>query len=231
MNAKRLMVHCAFVNYQYMDGKAGQLRGYESLVRLYRSIAGESLVCAQAMYEHKECPCHDPATSAFWWANVSWALAIGRGIGVDEEEWYEEFVAPHISFAVYLRPVAGGLRELSIPSLSLRPHYEHIPEVFAFDVTAEDLIILNDVYWINLVINLTTRWGLLYHLKDIRAFFQSRKLMKQLRRRHSLAWEAYLESDIHFLNLLFEPCNFTPETRSIINKWLEEAKIAQEANK
>ncbi len=223
-NAKKLMLHCTRVNYQYMDLRAGQLKGYESMVNLYRRIAGQSLVCAQAMYEHKDCPAHDPATSAFWWANVSWALAIGKGIGVDEEEWYEVFVAPHISFALYLRPVAGDLRKLSNPALSLRPHYEHIPDPFASDVVAEDMILLNDIYWVELVIKLTARWGLLHHLKDIRALFQARRLIGQLRRRHSLVWKAYLESDILFLECLFEPCDFTPGTRNKIKLWLGVAK-------
>lgn len=202
-----LMVHCAQVNLQYMDLEAGQLQGYEAMVGLYRRIADQSFVCAQSMYEHRSCPRHSPAVDAFWWANVSWALTIGKGIGADKGEWYEVFVSPHIAFASYLKPVSWDLRILANP------------------VAAEDIIIFNDILWAKLVIKLTARWGMLQHLRDIRALLQTRKLLKKLSRRHSREWNAYLDSDIIFLRRLFEPFAFTTETRHIINSWLYKANL------
>lgn len=205
-NIKKLMVHCARVNYGYMDLPAGNLRGYKSMVGLYRRIAEQSLICAQAMYEHKECPAHDPATSAFWWAIVPWAFAIGKDIGVDEDEWYEKFVAPHISFALYLRSTTV-LDRWEPPMISFSPG---------------ESIIAHDIRWTKLVIKLTCKWGLWYHRKDIRAYFQTRRLMRELNR-ISTAWEAYLESDIRFLIRLFGPFDFSPDTDAKIKKWLREA--------
>lgn len=202
MNPKKLMVHCALLNFQYMDLEAGQLEGYEAMVNLYRRIAGQSLVCAQAMYQQRDCPPHDPAVDAFWWANVSWALNIGKGVGVDETEWYNVFVSPHVGFASYLKPIAWDLR------------------MFA-DM---DDIIRNDICWAKLVIKLTARWGLLHHLKDVRSLWQTWKLIRNLNRRHSKEWEAYLSSDIFFLRFLFAPFEFSTATRKELNSWLAKAE-------
>lgn len=221
-NPKKLMVHCALVNYQYMDLPVGQLHQFQAVIDIYRRIAGESLVCAQAMYEHKECPPHEPATSAFWWANVSWLMTIGKGIRVNQEEWYEKAIAPHISFSLYLRP-DGDLRNLGNPVPLMRgPDYDFISDPFA--VSAEEFIILGDILYAKLIIKLTARWGLWHHLKDIRALFQSWKLIKGLKRRHSPVWEAYLESDIIWMRRFFEPFEFSPQTREKVDEWLKEGE-------
>lgn len=202
---RKLMYNCAIVNYFYMDySAAGRLPEFNTMASLYRRIASESLVCAQSLYEQKSCPAHEPATDAFWWAVVSWAINIGDEWELDRFEWHEKFVSPHIMFAQYLRPSSPRRMKKSGAKW------------------ASDIIILNDIIWTKLVIRLTAEWGLFQHFKDVRALFQARRLMKELRLQGKVR-HAYLESDIWFLRQLFAPFEFGDKMESRINIWLSEA--------
>ncbi len=205
---KELILHCTQVNSGYMSLPAGQVRGYEAVTRLYQRIAAQSLACAQAWLEDKPCPPHEPATSAFWWANVAWAIAFGQALGMELLEWYYfDFVRPHYDFAYYLRPYKGPLA---------------LPPALGEEVQPARVIILwLDARWMALVIGLTARWGLIHHLKDFRVFWQSLRLMKVLKspKKHPVS-QAYLVSDIAFLRDLFKPFPFELSTRQRIEQLL-----------
>jgi len=199
---RRLMVHCTRVNAGYMRLPGG-LEGYEAMVSLYQRIAAQSEACAQAWLEERTCPPHEPATSAMWWAVVSWALSFCKDLDVDNQEWQEVFVSPHLGFASYLRSAAPS------PSWELGARRSPV-----------EAILLHDVRWIKLVIKLTTRWGLWRHLKDWRALWQARRLIQALRDITSEEARIYLKSDLRFFKDLFEPFPWAEETRKHLNAWL-----------
>ncbi len=178
----------------------------EAMTELYKRIASQSLTCAQAWVQDSPCPDHEPATDAFIWGVVAWADAFGLSMGVDMAEWSRLFVYPHDQFANYLRPGKPP---------------EPLPEV---DGSPANIIMTLDALWTELVIKLTTKWGLMAHLKDKGAMFEARHLKKELSDPESPAYKAYLESDLAFFRALFKPFPFSEKTRKYINDWLKKAK-------
>ncbi len=230
MNERELILNCAQVNADYMRLPAGQLKGYEKLVKFYQWTADQSLLCAGAWRRDKLCPAHEPAVTAFWAAIIPWAQALGSNMGVDWGEWGNVFIKPHSQFVRYL----GAKNYLERPI----PVWQTPPTV----VSPAAQILYHDVMWTRLVIKLTARWGLLYHLKDIPVLIQARKLMGELVRPFGKQeietgglWRrpppplptelqhAYLMSDIEFFYKLFEPVAFSPGTRSKIEGFLRTA--------
>lgn len=207
MNPKETMLHCTRVNCDYMRLPAGEA-GLVNMAELYQRIAAQSLQCAQAWQKESPCPDHEPAVDAFWWAVVAWSDAFGLSIGVDQLEWGKVFVSPHVDFANYLRPN-------SLP--------EPIPETSG---TPAEIIIGLDTLWMEKVIRLTGKWGLLHHLKDKGAMTEAQRLGEELRNTESPTYKAYLESDLAFFRILFKPLPFSESTRKYIDEWLDKAEEA-----
>lgn len=212
-----VMVHCTTMNYGYMR-LPGKAKGFDAVANLYKCLAVESLSCALA-WQHGEMepPEHEPAVEAFWWGVVAWADAFGRCLDLDEEEWYSKFVAPHRDFAWYLRPYQRGVQPPE--DLLWRPLTPGGP----WGSQRGWVILELDARWTALVIKLTARWGLWHHLKDLRALWQALRLMRELRAAKATA-RAYLESDIHFFRKLFEPFDFSEDTRLKIEGFLLAAR-------
>lgn len=206
MTYAEVMLHCTGVNARYILPA-----GFDAVAGLYRRIASESLCCALAWRNQprfgEPCPRHEPATSAFWHSVVAWADAFGRHLGLDEEEWYSKFVAPHRDFAWYLRPYQRGVQ----------PPEDLLSKAFS---PGGPWLLELDARWTALVIKLTARWGVLHHLRDLRALWQALRLMRELRSTDSPVARAYLESDIEFFRELFKPFPFSDETRGKIDRFL-----------
>lgn len=199
---RKLMVRCTEVNRDYMRLPAGALDEYRNIASLYQRLADQSYECAQAWLRDEACPEHEPAVDAFWWAVVSWAEALGTSMGIEPDEWYKVFVRPHRAFADYV--LCGPHPEVIEPHAGL---------------PAETILEL-DVRWMNLVVKLTSKWGMLAHLKDMPALHEAQKLEKVLRAPDGAARAAYLKSDLVFFRELFKPFSFEYKTRQQINDWL-----------
>ncbi len=202
MRDREIILKCTEVNRDYMRLPAGMVDGYLDMVNLYQLIANQSYECAQAWVEDKPCPPHEPAVDAFWWAVVSWAEAFGRSIGMDMDEWGPVFVAPHDQFASYLKP---------------RSRSEGLPVVGG---SPAHIVMELDARWTDLVIELTTRFGLAAHLKDRRALVGARRLQQELRIAGSPVYNAYLQSDLVFFRQLFQNFTFNEKTVMVLRDWL-----------
>jgi hypothetical protein len=202
VNEKKLMRHCCEVNCKYMRLPAGSLDEYRNIAGLYQRLADQSLLCSQAWLQDEACPGHEPAADAFWWAVTSWAEAFGISIGADMSEWERVFVRPHHRFADYL--LCGPHPEVIEPHAGL----------------PADTILELDVRWMKLVVSLTSKWGMLAHLKDMPALHEAQRLEKALRAENGAARAAYLKSDLNFFRELFRPFPFEPHTRQQLNDWL-----------
>lgn len=194
MNNREIMLNCTRVNRDYMRLPAGKVDGLKHLAVLYKRMAVQSYDCAHAWLEDRACPDHEPATDAFWWGVVAWADAFGLSFELDQVEWGRKFMAPHWEFASYLRP-------------------DETPD--SLDVvegSPADIILRLDAVWMERVIQLTTKWGLMAHLKDKGALSESHKLGADLRNPESPAYKVYLKSDLDFFDKLFRIFKFSPET-------------------
>lgn len=215
---REIILKCTEVNRDYMRLPAGMVNGYQAMVNLYQRIANQSVECAQAWVEDgrgdllgKEliaCPPHEPAVSAFWWAVVSWTEAFGQSIGVDVEEWNAVFVAPHDQFASYLMPSGR---------LFLSNRSEVLPVVGG---SPAQIVMELDSRWTDLVVQLTTRFGLAAHIKDRKAMVEARHLQRDLRKEGSPIYKAYLRSDLAFFNQLFKNFPFSEKTVQVLGDWL-----------
>ncbi|MBA7623236.1 hypothetical protein ES703_30629 [subsurface metagenome] len=206
MNNRQIILRCADVSSRYMRLPAGSVSGLKKLPELYKRMAIQSLVCAHAWVEDIPCPNHEPAVDAFWWGIVAWADAFGSSVGVDQTEWGRVFVSPHDEFASYLRP--NGLPE-PLPEVSGPP---------------ADVIIRLDTLWMERVIQLTSKWGLLAHLKDKGALAEAQNLGADLRNPGSPAYKAYLESDLEFFRKLFVNFPFSQGVRKQLDDFIAKAE-------
>jgi hypothetical protein len=205
-NNRDTILRCMMVNAEYMRLPAGAIEGLEHLTNLYRRIAKQSLECALAWVNDEPCPDHEPAVDAFAWGIVAWADAFGLSVGVDQEEWAKVFVQPHTEYAEYLRP--GN-------------HVEPIPFV---EGPAGDIIMRLDALWMDRVVKLTAKWGLLHHMKDMPAVTEAKRLDEELKTPGSRGYRAYLESDLKFFAAFFEHFTLTEETRDQLNAFLDRAR-------
>lgn len=206
MNNREIILKCTQVNRDYMKLPAGKVDGLKNLTELYKRMANQSYNCANAWVEDRACPDHEPATDAFWWGVVVWAEAFGLSFGFDWTEWGSKFVQPHYDFAQYLRP---GLVSECFPLVSGPP---------------ADIILQLDALWMERVIQLTTKWGLMTHLKDKGALSESQKLGDDLRNPHSPAYKAYLESDLKFFRALFRNFPFSQALRKQLDDFIAKAE-------
>lgn len=202
VDEKKLMHRCCEVNCEYMRLPAGSLDEYRHIAGLYQRFADQSLLCAGAWLRNRPCPRHEPGVDAFWWAVTAWTDAFGISIGVDMAEWSRKFVHPHFEFARYLRPG------------------EELPVIDPHAALPAETILELDVRWMKLVVDLTSRWGMLAHLKDMPALHEAQRLEKALRAEDGVARAAYLKSDLKFFQELFEPFPFEYKTRQQLNDWL-----------
>ena len=210
---RKLILHCAEVNVHYMRLPAGQ-GGFQAVAQLYQRLAEESLVCARAWVEAQPCPPHEAVVDGFWWGVLAWADAFGVSLELDPHDWNRHFVYPHYGFAQYLKALpkpwtAWGRRSWTTNLPHIKPAVGHPREV----------ILELDVRWTGMVIKLTARWGLLHHLKDLRALRQAIGLMGELHPSTPVG-KAYLESDILFFRELFEPFPFSERTSQRIDEFL-----------
>jgi len=196
------------VNHKYMRLPAGKVAGLETMTALYKRIADQSLQCAQAWLQGSPCPDHEPATDAFIWGVTAWADAFGLSIGPDQTEWGRVFVSPHHEFAQYLRP---GKPPEPLP---------------AVDGSPAEIILRLDALLTEKVIELTSKWGFIHHLKDKGAMLEAKRLQEDLLNPESPAYKAFLKSDLVFFRHLFEAFPFSEKTRRHINEWLRKAREA-----
>jgi len=200
--ARELIHCCCEVNCEYMRLPAGELRNYKTLSSLYQSLADQSLLCAGAWLRSKPCPEHEPAVDAFWWGVVAWSEAFGISAGMPPQEWRRVFVQPHLDFADYLR------------------YGEDVEQIEPHAGLPAEVIIELDVRWMKLVMNLTSRWGFVHHMKDILALREAKRLERELQQEDGPVREAYLRSDLKFFEALFEPFPFRDQTQQQIKDWL-----------
>ncbi|KKN39344.1 hypothetical protein LCGC14_0744490 [marine sediment metagenome] len=216
------MLKCAATNVAYMRATPAGRQGYGALVKLYESIAGASLNCAREWADDNPCPPHQPAVDAFWWAVAVWAVRFTTDVvgwaappreGLLLQEVQEVFTRPHIEFASWLRPVRPGDRVSEYPFVTRWPPNPGL------------MILAHDIAWTRAVIRLTARWGLVHHLKDLRALGQSVLLIHHLSRgpRNSTIARAYLGSDLVFFRRLFRHFDFSPELRGVLDRFLAAA--------
>lgn len=206
LHAREIMLKCTQISCDYMRLPAGMVEGYSKVAALYQRLAEQSRKCAQAWVKDKACPSHEPAVDAFWWGVVAWADAFGTSVGVDKIEWERVFIRPHRGFAEFLCP---------------GPHPEPLPFVGG---PPADIILRLDALWMERVIKLTAKWGLMTHLKDKGALIEAQRLGDELRNPHRPAYKAYLESDIRFFRELFRPFPFSIETHRQIDSFLHQAE-------
>ncbi len=200
-----IMLRCTQVNHGYMRLPAGQV-GFDHVARLYKRLALQSLECAQAWHDHLDSPPQEPATRAFCCGVVAWADAFGLSLQLEQVEWGTKFVAPHYEFANYLRP---GKPPAPLAEVEGSP---------------VEIIMKLDAQWTGLVIKLTVKWGPWHHLRDWRALFEARRLIRDLRRPDSDAYKAYLKSDIEFFKRLFRPFPFSEGMRQLLDNKIKMAE-------
>ena len=217
------MARCAATNLTYMRATPAGRAGYGAVVDLYHRLAVQGQTCAEAWEAGQPCPSHEPAVDAFWWGVAAWANAFcadvmawlapynGRRL---HHELQEVFCRPHREFAQWLRPLGAG-------SVGTRVITGYSPRVPAG--RPAQLILCHDAAWTGLVIRLTAMWGLVRHLKDLRALWQSLRLVRRLRGWPDPVARAYLESDLAFFRGLFGHFPFTPRLRSVLDCFLEAA--------
>ena len=227
---------CAATNAAYMLETPAGTAGYPAVVNLYAKIAAESLVLAAAWDEGGSCPPHDPAVDAFWCGVAHWSAtffhdviqwwverrrsstdiepvgALGKAKASDLLDAREVFYRPHQEFATWLR-------------FAERPTYRIRPR--AIDSPAR-IILEHDAAWTIGVIKLTARWGLVRHLKDLPALWQSVALVRRLRSFPNDAALTYLHSDLEFLERLFSNFPFSAEARAVLHVFLERARHEME---
>lgn len=209
MTEREIMLRCTGVNRDYMRLPAGQVTGLTTLTELYQRMASQSVECAHAWVSDQSCPSHEPAVDAFWWGIVPWADAFGQSIKVEKGEWHRVFIVPHLSFAAYLK--AGN----------------HLESISPVSGTAAEIILELDRRWMELVIRLTMKWGLLHHIKDRQALNEAKNLDAMLRVPSSTAWSLYLESDLAFFRQLFKNFQFSAETTAYLADWVSWAEAAK----
>ncbi|MBA7658232.1 hypothetical protein ES703_66181 [subsurface metagenome] len=206
MNNREIILKCTEVNLKYMRLPAGKVDGFKNLTEFYKRLAKQSLDCAAAWVADNPCPDHEPAVDAFWWGAVAWSDAFGLSIGVDQVEWGRVFIAPHHEFADYLRPGKPP---------------EPLPPV---DGSPANIIMELDALWMERVIKLTTKWGLMAHLKDKGALTEAQRLNADLRNPHSKAHTAYLESDLTLFRHLFNNFPFSDGLRKQLDDFITRAE-------
>lgn len=222
MNKREIMLRCTLVNRDYMRLPAGKIAGLETMTDLYKRIAGQSVQCAEAWVHENPCPEHEPAVDAFWWAVVAWADAFGLSVRIDQTEWGRTFISPHYEFACFLKPLKEAM--FGVP---WQRCYGNAPEPLPqADGSPANIIMTLDALWMERVISLTAKWGMFHHLKDRAAMNEAQQLDAQLRDPGSLAYKAYLESDLAFFRALFKPFPFSVPTRTYIENWLKRAEEA-----
>ena len=200
-----LILHCNQVNLDYMRLPAGQLRRYQNIKNIYDRLAKQSLACATAWVNGQECPDHEAAVDAFWWATVSWAEAFGQAIGADAADWDQVFVTPHVSFATYLRPIFS------------KPQLDNVSG------SCVEIIMGLDVTWIKALMKMTAAWAWLFYLKDMGAFSEGKQLESESNC-DSEVRVAYIKSDLEFFDRLFAPFNLSVENRNYLKQFLNKAK-------
>lgn len=210
-NPRELMLHCTWVNEAYMRLPAGMVNGYSLVADLYKRLATQSRICAEAWVNDQRCPAHEPAVDAFWVAVVPWAVSFGQSLGVPQYEWRNLFVAPHEQFVEYL---CEGRSCDELPIVSGTP---------------SEIIMRLDAEWMKMVASLTGRWAFWSYLKDMPALVQAKALDSALQQPGSEAQRAYLTSDLVFFRQLFAPFPFSAKMRADIGVILlaveEEIKI------
>lgn len=203
---KQLILHACQVNLEYMRLPAGHLKKYLNIANLYDRLAEQSMRCAAAwIANQEECPDHEPAVDAFWWAAVTWADSFGRAVGADRYEWEKIVVTPHVEFANYLKP--DGYR--------CEPNY--------CEGTPCNIIMALDVAWMKTVMSLTGQWGWFHHLKDMPALAEAQRLGGELSS-DTEAKRAYLKSDLVFFHQLFTPFPLTGVTRNPLDYFVRKAE-------
>ncbi len=221
MTAPEVMAKCAANNLAYMRATPAGRAGYGAVVRLYERIASQSLDCARAWEAGMPCPPHEPVVDAFWWGVAAWANVFCADVaawfgpvhaGIIHNGLQESFCCPHQEFAQWLRPEIPGARMVACYS----------PQVVGSSPAG--IILGHDAAWTLLVIRLTARWGLLRHLKDLPALWQSLRLVRRLRRWPDPVAGAYLESDVAFLREMFGHFDFRPHVRLALDRFLESAE-------
>ena len=226
MNNPEIILKCMEVNCEYMRLPAYLLKEIRvedlgDLVRLYERIANQGKTCAQAWIKGSPCPKHEPVVDAFLWGIVAWADAFGLSVLAvgDQEEWGQAFISPHFEFANYLSPVD---RDQVLWQRSYGKAPEPLPVIYSGHPA--DVILKLDALWMERVIKLTTKWGLMAHLKDKGALTEARQLSADLRNRESLAYKAYLESDLDFFRALFKNFPFSQGVRKQLDDFITRAE-------
>jgi len=230
---------CAETNFRYMGKTPAGQAGYPAVVRLYDRLATQSYDCARAWLSCRDLRAleHEPAVDAFWWGVVEWAHAFPRALlrwsGYHDPELYDEmelvFFTPHREFARWLRPKVAKARRGRV--LHWRRgrvlHWRPWP----FYQRPAEIILQYDAHWTRRVILLTARWGLLHHLRDVKALWQALFLMRRLRSWPEPVAAAYLASDLVFLRELFGHFDFSPRLKAIIENFLAVAESEVRATK
>ena len=228
---REAILRAATLNASYMRFSAGETP-YGMLTRFYQSIADESVTCATAFRQHEICPPHRASVDAFWWGIVVWARNIGAHIMAMPRVWDEAFVKPHLQFARYLRRLyvyRNRLpRDVQLSDLSaLGLDYQAVREPADGDMGR--VILDHDIYWMLLTIRLTVKWGLLSHLRWLPVLAQAFSLAGHLRRdpRDNEVAQAYLESDLVFLTLLFSDFEMDEDLQAACVRFLGGVKLKQ----
>ncbi len=216
---RQVMLRCAELNSRYMR----ELVGYPAVAKVYERIAVSSVRCARAFAERSPRPeVVEPATAAFWWGVVDWAENFGpallRHVGRSHvsSEFYEGFVEPHREFARWLRPLDEETERRLVTG------YPSVRE--GWTLTAGQLILHHDAAWTSTVVWLTARWGLLHHLGNVRAAWQSFFLSRRLQRWPDPVARAHLEADLRFLGELFGYFPLSADLALAIRTFLAEAR-------
>lgn len=231
---------CAATNAAYMlETPAGTAGAYPAVAILYRKIAAASLILAAAWDEGQPCLPHDPAVDAFWcgvahWSNIFFVDVIQWWVGGSDKlrhdgvlglgsahlaEARDLFYRPHQKFATWLRYDEPLVEPDERPTYRIRPR--------PIDSPAR-IILEHDAAWTIGVIKLTARWGLVRHLTDLPALWQSIALVRRLRSFPNDAALTYLHSDLEFLEQLFAHFPFDINTRTVLHVFLGRAREEME---
>lgn len=219
---KAIMVACAATNLDHMRTTPAGEASPSTLVKLYQRMAIQGLSCAQAWQEGKPCPPHEPAVDAFWWGVAAWAGVFSNDLLQCLElkdkrrlhyELQEVFCRPHREFACWLRPLD--------PREAAGVLHDYNPVT---GISAVQLVLAHDIAWTRLVMRLTARWGLLRHVSDLPALWQSLTLVRRLERWPDPLAQAYLESDLLFFRRLFAQFPFSPRLRAALDEFISAAE-------